>query len=178
MPRALAYAKDLAARRRNGERVGLLVVSVGDWEAGKWYEGRPEVCRVMLPADVAPAEADWSVAIALDVLVCGSAPDAVFYAACDALHRAGAASLWGDFEGGFYRLEHHPSPTGKFPNWVSVGDGIPLQKLGAAVKAYREQAILQRIGVYGSQKYKAAREGLIDAIPGLRALIENHEVAA
>ena len=56
MRRPLAYAKDLAARRRNNERVGLVVVAVHDWEAGKWFEGRPEVARLVVPDDLLLAD--------------------------------------------------------------------------------------------------------------------------
>mgnify|MGYP001362128851 CR=1 FL=1 len=60
--RPLAYGNDVMERRARGERVGLLVVAVHDWDAGQWYAGRPEVCRVVLPSDLPIEAADWTIA--------------------------------------------------------------------------------------------------------------------
>ncbi|MBK8399989.1 MAG: hypothetical protein IPL29_02625 [Propionivibrio sp.] len=49
--RAPAYAKALMARRRRGERIGLLVVAVHDWHAGEEFTAHAEVARVVLPPD-------------------------------------------------------------------------------------------------------------------------------
>lgn len=155
MPRALAYAKDLAARRRNGERVGLLVVSVGDWDAGKWYEGRPEVCRVMLPADVAPAEADWSVAVALDVVVCGDCPEQLFYEVCAFLERAGAASIWGDFSDGLWLLERGVKW------WHAVEGPYDLGRFGGVLRQHRTVMMMLRQGFYASRIFDAARQAIL-----------------
>ena len=161
--RPMAYAKDFAARRRNGERCGLLVISVHGWESGKWFEGRPEVSRLLLPADVPVAEADWSVCLALDVLLCGPAPDEVFNAALLAAKDGGAASLWAEYEDGFHRLDGRRllhSAEGPY----TVGE------LGAALRAFRPVAIGLRIGMYGSRVFDAARAAM--AAPFLEAMAE------
>ena len=56
MMRSPAYAKDLMARRRSGERIGLLVVAVHDWHAGEEFTAHAEVARVVLPPDSLPHE--------------------------------------------------------------------------------------------------------------------------
>ena len=165
MRKALAYGKDLAARRRNNERVGLLVVALHDWDAGKWFEGRPEVARVLLPDDVLVADADWSVCLALDVLVCGEVPDALFYAACAALEKAGAASVWGDFSTGVCLIER----VGQ--RFVAVDGPYPVEKLGAALRQHRSAAILLRLGMYASRVYDGARQAML--APFLAALVES-----
>lgn len=166
--RLLAYARNVAARRRNNERVGLLVVSLHDWSAGLWFADRAEVSRVVMPDDVLVAEADWSVALALDVVVCGSAPDAVFFEACEALTKAGAASVWWECSAGLQRLQLIDG------EWC--GDvPLPPAKLGAALRRHREASILLRDGFYASRIYAAAREALIDSVPGLRDLLSGNE---
>lgn len=169
--RPLAYAKDLAARVANGERVGLLVVSLHCWRSGDWFEGRPEVARLVLTDDVPVERADWSVALAKDVVVCGTAPDAVADAVFEALARSGAASVWLEVKGGIQRVERH------YGAWCGMCEPLSPKKLGAALRAYRHDAILFREGFYGSRIYAAAREGLIDAMAGLRAALSVHEAA-
>lgn len=163
MRKLLAYAKDLAARRQSGERVGLLVVAVHDWEAGKWFETRTEVCRVLLPEDVAVGEADWSVALALDCVVCGRADDALFYSVCDALRRNGAASIWGDFADGIWLLE----PVGK--RWLAVEGPYDLGRLGAALRSHRQVMMMLRKGFYGSRVFDAARQAILQSIKKVAA---------
>ena len=156
MKRALAYAKAVAERRRNGERVGLLVVSLHGWKDGLWFDGRPDVCRVMLPNDLAVADADWSVCLALDVLVCGSASDEVFNDAVRAIVASGAVSVWGEYADGVHRL----SLIGR--GKVVAEDGPwPVQKLGAVLKAWRFAAMALRFGGYGSRVFDTAREALV-----------------
>lgn len=152
--RLLAYGKDVADKRRQGQRIGLLVVVLHDWDAGLWFDGRPEVARVVLPADLAVADADWSLVMALDVLVCGSAKDDVFYTACAALQQAGAASIWGDFNDGVHLLE----PVGKA--WVAVDGPLPVQKLGAKLRQHREVMMMMRLGFYASRIFDDARRAL------------------
>lgn len=166
--RYLAYAKAIAARRRNNERVGLLVVALHDWDAGQWFAHRQEVARVVMPDDVLVAEMDWSVALALDVVICGSAPDAVCFEAAAALTTAGAASVWWECSAGLQRLECIAG------EWCG-GVPLPPEKLGAAIRRHRETSILLRDGFYGSRIYAAAREALIDSVPGLRALLSGNE---
>lgn len=155
MKRALAHAKAVAERRRAGERVGLLVVSLHDWQGGLWFDGRPEVCRVVLPADLAVDDADWSVCLALDVVVCGSAPDAVFADAVRSVIRSGAVSCWGDFADGFSLLSLTPAGA-----VVAMDDPVPVSKLGAALRSYRSAALALRLGGYGSRVFDAARTAM------------------
>lgn len=171
MLRSLAYGKEVAARIAAGERVGLLVVSLHCWRAGDWFAGRSEVARVVLPNDLEVARADWSLALARDVVVCGTAPDALADAVFDALARSGAASLWLDVEGGIQRVEKH------YGAWCGMSAPLPAKKLGAALRAHRHDAILFREGFYASRIYAAAREALIDSMAGLRELLSAHEAA-
>jgi hypothetical protein len=164
MRKSLAYSRALTERRSRRERIGLVVVSLHDWEAGKWFEGRAEVARLVLPADVPVDAADWSVCLACDVLLCGSAPDAVFYGACDALEKFGAASLWGDFENGIYRIER----CGK--SWISDDGPFAVAKLGGAMREFRVRAMCFRIGMYGSRMFDSAREAWLR--PFIEALAE------
>lgn len=163
MRRSLAYAKTVAERRQAGERVGLLVVSLHDWKAGTWFESRPEVCRVMLPADLSVGEADWSACLALDCLVCGAANDDVFYAACEALSRHGAASVWGEFDDGFWLLERGVKM------WHAVDGPYALSKLGAAMRLHREVSMMLRRGFYASRVFDQARQAVLSSMTKVAA---------
>lgn len=158
MRRALAYANDVAARRRGGERIGLLVVAVGDWEAGLWYDGRPAVARVVLPEDLSVAAADWSVVMALDVVVCGRCAEPLFYAVCAALERAGAASIWGEFEDGIWLLVRARKL------WFATDGPFSIARFGAALRAHRGAAMALSIGFYGSRIFDAARAAIAKTI--------------
>lgn len=170
MARFLPYAKDVAARRRNGQRIGLLVVAVRDWEAGKWFEGRPEVARLVLPEDVPVAAADWSLAIGLDCLVCGDgAADPVFYGVCTALQKAGAASIWGDFSAGVLLMEQLAGGS-----WVTeTGDPYDgpysPRQLAAALREYRTVRMMRREGFYGSRIFDGARRAVLQSMREVRA---------
>ena len=153
--RALAFAKKLAEHRRDGGRVGLLVVSLHDWQAGTWFERSPEVFRIVLPDDLAVDAADWSPALAVDVLLCGKAPDSVFYAAASALINAGAVSVWGEFEDGAYRLSR--LSTGKV---LAVEGPYPVAKLGAVLRLFRPAALALRLGGYGSRVFDSVRDAM------------------
>lgn len=163
MAKALAYAKALTDRRTSGARVGLLVVAIHDWEAGKWFEARPEVCRVLLTNDLAVDAADWSIALALDVIVCGTADDALFYSVCDALRRCGAASIWGEFSDGVWLLE----PVGK--RWLAVEGPYDLGRLGAALRSHREVMMMLRKGFYGSRVFDGARTAILQSMKKVAA---------
>lgn len=163
--RPLAYAKQIADRIAAGDRIALLVVSLHCWRSGDWFDGRPEVARLVLPSDLPVDRADWSPALARDVVVCGSAPDALVDAALDALSGVGAASLWLECATGIQRVERH------YGAWCGMGDPLPSKKLGAALRAHRHHAILFRDGFYASRIYAAVREALIDSMPGLRAAL-------
>lgn len=169
--RSLAYAKQVEARIAAGERIGLLIVSLHCWRSGDWFEGRDDVCRVVLPADLDVDRADWSIALARDVVVCGPVADGLADAALDALARSGAASLWLDTSAGIQRVEKHGGA------WCGMCAPLPAKKLGAALRAHRHDAILFREGFYASRIYAAAREALIDSMAGLRELLSAHEAA-
>ena len=151
--RPLAHGKALEARRAAGERVGLVVVSVHDWEGARWFDARPEVARLVLPADVPVAEALWSPCLALDCVVAGG-DDATFYAVCAALADHGAASVWGWFDDGFHRLERGRSL------WHAVDGPFPPEKLGAALRQYRSAATVLAQGFYRSRIFDGVRESL------------------
>lgn len=164
MRKALAYSRALTERRARRERIGLVVVSLHDWEAGKWFDGRPEVERLVLPADVPVDAADWSVCLACDVLLCGTAPDAVLYAACAALEKFGAASLWGEFDDGIYRIDR----CGK--SWITDDGPFAVARMGSAMREFRERALCFRIGMYGSRMFDSARDAMVR--PFIEALAE------
>jgi len=170
MRRPLAHGKAVAERRRAGERVGLLVVSLHDWQGGTWFDGRPEVSRVVLPADLAVNDADWSVCLALDVVVCGSAAEGMFYDAVRAVVAAGAVSCWGDFDAGICRLEVLPAGS-----VVAVSDPLPHAKLGATLRDYRTTALALHLGGYKSRAFDAVRTALFG---GLLADLQNSLVGA
>lgn len=169
--RGLAYAKQVSERIARGDRIGLLVVSLHCWRSGDWFDGRDDVARVVLPADLEAGRADWSIAMARDVVVCGPVPDVLVDAVLDALARSGAASLWLEVVGGIQRVERHADA------WCGMCDPLPPKKLGAALRAHRHDAILFREGFYASRIYAAARDSLIDSMAGLRELLSAHEIA-
>jgi len=166
MLKPLAYSKALVDKRKAGQRVGLLVVSVHDWDAGKWFEARAEVARVVLPTDVAVDAADWSVCLALDCIVTGAAVDGTFYEACAALKRCGAASVWGEFSDGFWLLE----PAGR--RMVAVEGPYPLNRMGAVLRQHRETMMMLQLGFYGSRVFNAARLAVLDNVPGLADMLK------
>jgi|GEM_PF-6859126 hypothetical protein len=152
--RPLAHGKALAARIAAGERVGLLVVALHDWDAGRWFDGRPEVARVVLPADLPVEGASWACCLALDCVVCGSADEATFYAACAAIADHGAASVWGEFSDGFRRLDR----AGRC--WYADEGPLPANKLGAALRDYRTAATMTGQGFYRSRIFDGIRDAM------------------
>jgi hypothetical protein len=162
----LAYGKALLEKRQAGQRVGLLVISVHDWEAGKWFEDRTEVARLVLPADVPVDAADWSICLALDCIVTGAVVDGIFFEACAALKRCGAASVWGDFSEGICLLE----PVGQ--RMVAVEGPYPLYRMGAVLRQHRETMMMLKLGLYGSRVFNAARLALIDNVAGLADMLK------
>ena len=154
--RAPAYAKNLIARRQRGERIGLLVVGVHDWSAGEELVAQAGVARVVVPADTLPHALDWSCAVALDCLVLGECAEPVFWATVTMLYAAGAASIWGEFDSGIWRLERYVSkatPQG----FYCTGEPVQAGALGQALKINREVSLMTRHGVYGTAPYAAAR---------------------
>lgn len=152
-----AFAKPLIARRKLGERIGLVVVAVHDWEAGMDLAARSGTARIVMAEDNQPHELDWSCCVALDCLIVGECDELMFYATATMLFAAGAASIWGVFHDGIWRLERwlsHCCPMGFFAD-----DGpIPPARFGSALALYRSWALLTRAGVYGTKLYDSARD--------------------
>lgn len=155
-----AFARDVMARRQAGERIGLLVVSVHSWRAGKWFEARPDVARVVVPPDQPAGLLRFDCALQLDVVLCGDCPDDVLYDAADSLLLYRPASIWAEFDGGFCRLDRLRS------GWIADGDAVPLSGLAAAVRAYRMYALAREIGPYADRAFDPARQAFIAGILG------------
>jgi hypothetical protein len=153
--RAPAYAKDLIARRRKGERIGLLVVGVHDWTAGEEFVAHHGVARVVVPDDTLPHELDWSCAAALDCLIIGGST-LEFFAAATMLQAAGAASLWCEQAAGIVLIEPYESQY--FPPFLSMGEPVPPALFSRALRDHRRDALMLRQGAYASPIYDAARE--------------------
>lgn len=152
-----AFGKPLIARRRLGERIGLLVVAVHDWEAGKEIAERSGTARIVVDAVDLPHELDWKCAVALDCLIVGDCDPAVFYAVATMLYAAGAASIWAEFTDGIFRLERWASPL--CPMGFYADDGpVPAARLGVALAVNRSWALMRRAGVYGTKMYDPARD--------------------
>lgn len=158
----LAYGKQLLVRRKLGERIGLLVVALHDWNAGLEMASRPHVARVMLDEGQMPHECDWSPVLALDCLIAGDeVDDAVFYATATMLYAAGAASIWGEFPDGIWRLERWHSKCCPMGFYAEAGPIAP-ERFGRALAAHRDCSLLIRAGVYGTKLYDAARAAVFD----------------
>lgn len=160
-----AYAKDLLTRRQSGERIGLLVVGVQDWEFGQRIAERPNVARLVVPHDALPHTLDWSCAVALDCLVGGECPPAVFMAAAVMLSRVGAASVWGDFDDGIWLLAPL-SDQARRRTLVATEGPVAPNDLPGAIRNYRERCLLTRAGVYGTPAFDPARAALYETIFG------------
>lgn len=162
----LPYSKALLARRKAGERIGLLVVALHDWEAGENIASREHTARVVVPDDKLPHDLDWSACVALDCLLCGPCPEPVFYAAATMLYAAGAASIWGEFEDGIWRLEHWARmPFG----FYAEGGPVTHARLGWALSLYRDWALMARCGAYGTAIYAQARLETFRKVFGAKA---------
>lgn len=162
----LAFGKQLIGRRKMGERIGLLVVSLHDWKGGGDLLARPGVAQVVLDVDQLPHECDWSCAVALDCLIVGDVDEAVFYAAATMLFAAGAASIFGQFPDGIWRLERWHSkccPVG----FYAVDGPIAPTAFGRALAVHRDWCLMTRAGVYGTKIYDAARAAVFDQAFGV-----------
>ena len=131
----LAYARDVLAMRDRGERIGLLVLAVHDWSAGKWLAGKPNVARVVVPEDTPPEGCDLSLVFGLDVLVCGVDSPAFDMAVRGALAYR-AASVWIETRDGFQRVEVMPASR------VIVGYEVVTPGSFAQVLASRRDLML------------------------------------
>lgn len=158
----LAYGKQLVGQRKRGERIGLLVVSLHDWNAGLEMASRAGAAQVVLDVDCLPHECDWSPAVALDCLIVGAdVDDSIFYAAATMLYGVGAASIWAMFPDGIWRLERWHSkscPSGFYAEAGPVAPGA----FGRALAVHRDCSLLIRAGVYGTKLFDAARAAVFD----------------
>ena len=161
----LAYINALRERRRAGERIGLLVVSVHDWESGKDLEARANVARLVVPPDGLPHEFDWSAVVALDCLLVGQCQEAVFYASALMLRSASAASVWAEFDDGVWRLDSGSAKWYRH-GLVAVEGPVLPSEFPAALRNFRERSLLTRAGVYGTRAFDAARTALFDQVFG------------
>ena len=155
-PQPPAGGRPLLGRRKAGERIGLLIIAVHDDTAGRELALRSGTARVQVMIDTLPHELDWSCAVALDCLVLGECAEPVFYAAVTMLHAAGAASIWGVFSDGVWRLERYLSKA--TPQGFYATDGpVEPSGLALAMKLHREHALMTRRGIYGTPPYAHAR---------------------
>jgi hypothetical protein len=155
-PQPPAGGRPLIGRRKAGERIGLLIVAVHDDTAGRELALRSGTARVQVMIDTLPHELDWSCAVALDCLVMGECAEPVFYAAVTMLHAAAAASIWGVFADGVWRLERYLSKA--TPQGFYAADGpVEPSGLAYAMKMHREHALMTRRGIYGTPHYAQAR---------------------
>lgn len=149
-----AYSRDVFARRQSGTPISLLVVALHDWRAGKWFADHPQVVRVVVPDDLPVLEVDWSVATALDCLIVGLPDDDDgFYAAAKLLNASGAASVWGAYPDGLWRLEPWPHP----PGFVATAGPVPPEGLLCQLTLWRHRGLMVGDGVYGQPMFREAR---------------------
>lgn len=149
-----AYAKDLIARRQRGERIGLLIVSLG-WDAGQNLAAHAGTARIVVPPGSRVHEFDWSCAVALDCLIAGS-DVALFFAAATMLQAAGAASLWGEFADGISRLV--PLATKYGPPFCCPEESVPQALFKRKLRQYRRDALMLMEGAYAAPIFDAARD--------------------
>ena len=160
--RSPAYAREVSSRRQQGERIGLLVVAVHDWQAGKWFENRPEVARVVIPDDQPLHSVRFDCAHALDVLLCGSGSSTDFDVVADALAKAEPASVWAEYDDGIWRIERISPNYG----WVSLDGPYPVQWMGRAVQNHRAWCLMRGEGIYGRPVFAAARLAAFTSVFG------------
>lgn len=170
--RSAPYSRELMERRRSGERIGLVVAAL-DWKAGLDLADKPNVARVVAPEGFDVRQASWSALASLDVVLVGGLDEARFYAAAAAIWRAGVASLWGDFEDGFYRM----SPGGLSGRWIAEDGPVSAVKLGGALRRFRDVSLLCASGVYGVPAFAAARRAMFELVFGEGAAVAMREVS-
>lgn len=149
-----AYARDVFRHRQSGLPIALLVWALHDWNAGKWFRGEPSVLRVVVPDDLPILDVDWSVATALDCLIVGLPDDdAMFYAAAKLLNAAGAASVWGAYPDGLWRLEPWAFP----PGFVATAGPVAHENLLCQLTLWRHVGLMAGDGVYAQPMFREAR---------------------
>lgn len=153
-----AYARELLEKRQQGKRIGLLLVSVDDWEGGWYLRDKPNVARVVCRPDLDLATADFSVAAGVDVLVCGDASAERLDTATLACLAAGAASVWGEYNDGLWRVTYWPHWS---PHVLAEDGPVAPAALAAALAAFREVAVLLEQGFYGQPMFRPVRAELL-----------------
>lgn len=155
-----AYARDVQAQLAAGQRIGLLVVAVHDWDAGKDLADKPNVARIVLPPDLPPEGADLSILQGLDVLVCGVDSPA-FWMTVRGAFAWRAATVWIDDADDVLRLTDYPTLT--------TLQRSPRNRLAAALTAHREMALLSREWPYDQPVFEPARQSLMRRLFGASA---------
>lgn len=153
-----AYAKQLLERREQGELVDLLRVALGDWKAGWQFDKEPGVERIVCTNDVEIAALDFACVVALDCLLVGEASPDRFNQAAAALFRLGAASVWGEFDDGYWRLVPSVHSPRGFLCWQGP---LNAWALPAAIRAHRESCLLVGEGVYAGEMFQPVREAVM-----------------
>ena len=161
--RSPAYAREVSGRRQSGERIGLLVVAIHDWKAGKWFENRPEVARVVIAQDQPLNAIRFECAHALDVLLCGSGSTKDIDQVATALAKAEPASVWAEYQDGIWRLEYASR------EWLAVEGPYPIQWLGRAIQTHRTWCLMRGEGIYGRPVFAEARLEAYRAVFGAEA---------
>ena len=160
-----SYGKPLVARRKLGERIGLMVVAVHDWNAGLDFAARSGTARVVIDEDMLPHELDWSCAVALDCLIVGDVDESMIMATVTMLFAAGAASIWVVHADGVWRMERWLSRL--LPSGFYATDGpVAPNRLGVAINTHRAYCLMRRAGVYGTKMFDAVRAATFDAAFG------------
>ena len=152
-----AYGVEVLRRREAGERIGLLLLAVDDWHGGWYFQEKPNVARIVAPEDFDISTGDLTIVVGLDVLVCGDCDHARFNQAIGAAFRSGAASVWGEFDGGITRLEHWRQA----PGYIAADKPVPSERFGAALTSNRDVQILLQEGFYGMAAFDPVRQSLL-----------------
>lgn len=147
-----AYAKDFLQRVADGERFVLVVLAVRDWDAGRWFDARGNVARLVIGADDSVVDCDLSIVMGFDVLVVGG-EDADFYAACRIALAYGAASVWANFDDGFWRVEH----CRMSPGVVAIERIADPEALLERVPLKRDIRLIAGEGVFAAPVFREAR---------------------
>lgn len=155
--KAPAYARDVLAMKQSGQRIGLLVVSVHDWDAGKDLADKPGVARIVIPQDLPPEGADLSLLTALDVLLVGEDSPA-FWMAVRGAFAWRAATVWIDDKDDVLRLTDYPTLT--------TMQRAPRSRLAHALTAHRDGMLLSREWPYDQPVFEPARQSLMRRLFG------------
>ena len=155
--KAPAYARDVLAKKQSGQHIGLLVLSVHDWEAGKDLAEKPGVARIVIPDDLPPEGADLSVLAGLDVLVTGEDTPS-FWMAVNGAFAWRAATVWVDDASDVLLLTSSPR--------LSTMRRVSRTRFAAELSSLRETMLLCRDAPYDSPVFDGARSALLNRFVG------------